>query len=151
MTQNDIRNGTKFKDAIVRSRYFIDIHNPKGAHDVQQLKGKSGALNHDFGPQPGDYYEVPYRSIVSFECNNLLVPCRALSATHEASAAIRVMATMHGIGEAAGIAAVLCLDKKIPVNELDGSNVRNQISYLNETPDYDVLWEAKCGYPWSAQ
>ncbi|GAB1416123.1 FAD-dependent oxidoreductase [Paludibacter sp.] len=151
MTQNDIRNGTKFDDAIVRSRYFIDIHNPKGAHDIQQLKGKSGALNHDFGPQPGDYYEVPYRSIVSSECDNLLIPCRALSATHEASAAIRVMATMHGIGEAAGIAAVLCLDKGIPVNELEGSNVRNQISYLNETPDFDVLWEAKCGYPWSVQ
>ncbi|MDD4589999.1 MAG: FAD-dependent oxidoreductase [Parabacteroides sp.] len=149
MTQDDIRSGSKFEDAIVRSRYFIDIHNPKGAHDVQQLKGTSGALNHDFGPQPGDYYEVPYRCIVSRECDNLLVPCRALSATHEASAAIRVMATMHGIGEAAGIAAVLCIKKGIKVYELEGTEVRSQIQYLNECPDFDLLWEAKCGYPWS--
>lgn len=149
MTQDDIRSGSKFEDAIVRSRYFIDIHNPKGAYDVQQLKGTSGDLNHDFGPRPGDYYEVPYRSIVSRECCNLLVPCRALSATHEASAAIRVMATMHGIGEATGIAAVLCIDKGIQVYELDGTKVRSQIPYLNETPDFDLLWEAKCGYPWS--
>jgi len=149
MTQDDIRYGSKFEDAIVRSRYFIDIHNPKGAHDVQQQKGTSGVLNHDFAPNPGDYYEVPYRSIVSYECNNLLVPCRALSATHEASAAIRVMATMHGLGEAAGIAAVLCIDKGLQVYELEGTKVRSQIPYLNESPDFDVLWEAKCGYPWS--
>lgn len=150
MTQDDIRYGSKFDDGIVRSRYFIDIHNPKGAHDVQQKKGTAGALNHDFGPKPGDYYEVPYRSIVSARCDNLLIPCRALSATHEASAAIRVMATMHGIGEAAGIAAYLCLNQRAKTYELDGRQVRNEISYMNEAPDFDALWEAKCGYPWSA-
>lgn len=149
MTQDDIRHGSKFEDAIVRSRYFIDIHNPKGAHDIQQQKGTAGALNHDFGPKPGDYYEVPYRSIVSDKCNNLLVPCRALSATHEASAAIRVMATMYGLGEAAGIAATLCIDEGVPVYELEGTKIRRHIPYLNEEPDFDVLWKAECGYPWS--
>ena len=149
MTQDDIRYGSKFEDGIVRSRYFIDIHNPKGAHDVQQKEGTAGALNHDFGPQPGDYYEVPYRSIISYKCDNLLIPCRALSATHEASAAVRVMATMHGLGEAAGIAAHLCLEQEIKVHGLDGRYVRNEIAYMNEGPDFDTLWEAKCGYPWS--
>lgn len=149
MTQDDIRLGSKFDDAICRSRYFIDIHNPRGAHDIQQKKGTSGALNHDFGPQAGDYYEIPYRSIVSSFCGNLFVPCRALSATHEASAAIRVMATMHGLGEAAGIAASICLNKGIKSYELDGRLVRQQIEYMNESPDFDLLWEAKCGYPWS--
>lgn len=149
VTQEDIVKSKKFDDGIVRSRYFIDIHNPKGAYDVQQKKGTSGALNHDFGPAAGDYYEVPYRSLVTKDCSNLIIACRALSATHEASAAIRVMATMHGIGEAAGIAAVKAVKEKQKVYEVSGSWVRSQIPYLNEGPDYNDPWKAENGFPWS--
>lgn len=145
VTSEDILSAKKFEDGIVRSRYFIDIHNPTGSKDVQQKAGTHGALDHSFGPPPGDFYEVPFRSLVSENVPNLLVACRALSATHEASAAIRVMATMHGIGEAAGIAASSGQDLQL----VSGAWVRSQITYLHEGPDFNEPWVAENGFPWS--
>src|SRR5690606_34333488 len=112
---------------------------------VQQQQGGLGALKEGFGPQPGDYYEVPFRSLVTPHCPNLIVACRALSATHEASAAVRVMATMHGIGEAAGIAATEGGD----VNAVSGERVRSQTSYMQQKPDFEEPWTASMGFPWS--
>ncbi len=149
MTQEDIVSAAKFPDGITRSRYFIDIHNPKGAHDIQQKKGTSGALNHDFGPPAGDFYEVPFRTLVTADCDNLLVACRALSATHEASAAVRVMATMHGVGQAAGIAAAKASIDGVDVTSISGEWVRSQIQYMELPPDFNEPWTAINGFPWS--
>lgn len=147
--QEDILAARKFDDGIVRSRYFIDIHNPTGAHDVQQKHGTQGSLNKSFGPADGDYYEIPYRSLIVDGFPNLIVACRALSASHEASAAIRVMATMHGVGEAAGIAVHIAKNQNIGVDQVDGSQVRASINYMSEEPDFDDLWDAECGFPWT--
>jgi len=147
--QEDIISAKKFDDGIARSRYFIDIHNPTGAHDVQQKHGTQGALNKSFGPAEGDYYEVPYRSLVAEGFPNLIIACRALSASHEASAAIRVMATMHGIGEAAGIALGIAKEQNLGVDQIDGSLIRLKIDYMNEGPDFDEVWDAECGFPWT--
>ncbi|MCG6189537.1 FAD-dependent oxidoreductase [Maribellus maritimus] len=140
INQDDIVNAAKFKDGIARSRYFIDIHNPKGAKDVQQIPGKLGEVKSGFAPPEGDYYEIPFRSLLPKKCSNLVVACRALSATHESSAAIRVMATMHGIGEAAGIAAAEASIQQKDVAQISGEWVRNQIPYMSEKPDFGIPW-----------
>lgn len=150
ITQNDILNAAKFEDGITRSRYFIDIHNPVGSKDVQQKEGQSGALDHSFGPAAGDFYEVPFRSLVSPDCSNILIACRALCATHEASAAVRVMATMHGIGEAAGIAAGKAKIDNVEITAVSGKWVRSQINYMQEEPDFNEPWIAENGFPWSS-
>src|SRR5690606_16027266 len=126
LTQEDIINATKFEDGIARSRYFIDIHNPKGAHDVQQKPGAQGAVRKDFGPPEGDYYEVPFRSLIAKNFPNLIVACRGLSATHEAAAAVRVMATMHAVGEAAGIAAAAAAGQEKDIHHVDGTWVERK-------------------------
>ena len=142
MSERDIVEGKKFSDGIVRSCYFIDIHNPVGSHDVHQKINGRGAVRSEFSPPVGNYYEVPFRSLVPIECPNLLVACRALAASHEASAAVRVMATMHGIGEAAGIAAAEAVRRDMDVAHVSGEWVRAQIPYLAAPPDYDSLWSA---------
>jgi hypothetical protein len=149
MAKEDILSAGKFDDGIARSRYFIDIHNPVGAHDVQQKHGAQGALNKSFGPADGDYYEIPYRCLIIDGFPNLIVACRALSASHEASAAIRVMATMHGIGEAAGIAVHIAKKQNIGVDQVDGKFVKAKIDYMNESPDFDDVWKAEYGFPWT--
>jgi len=143
MTKEDILSARKFSDGIARSRYFIDIHNPKGANDVQQIPGQRGAVDKAFAPPQGDFYEIPYRSLLSYGCKNLIVACRALSATHEASAAIRVMATMHGLGEAAGIAAAEAVRMNTSALNISGEWVRSQIPYLSEGPDFGEPWNIK--------
>jgi hypothetical protein len=50
----------------------------------------------------GDCYDIPYRSLVPQKVDRLLVAGRCISATHEAMAAIRVMATCMAMGEAGG-------------------------------------------------
>lgn len=60
VNQKDIIESRKFKDGIARSRYFIDIHNPKGAHDLQQIPGQRGAVNPAFAPPAGEFYEIPF-------------------------------------------------------------------------------------------
>ena len=147
--QQDICSSGKFEDGITRSRYFIDIHNPTGARDPQQKPGGRGAVKNNFGPPPGDYYEVPFRSLISGSCTNLIVACRALSATHEASAAIRVMATMHGLGEAAGIAAAEAKSHNMDIAAIPGMWVRSQIPYMEERPDFGDPWTATAGFPWT--
>lgn len=140
MTQEDIVAARKFSDGITRSRYFIDIHNPAGAKDVHQQEGAKGKVKAGFGPPPGDFYEVPFRSLVPIDCLNLLVACRALSATHEAAAAVRVMATMHGIGEAAGLAAAEAARTAGDVSAVRGDWVRTQIPYMAGGPDFGPPW-----------
>lgn len=143
MTQKDIVSARKFADGVTRSRYFIDIHNPAGAQDPHQKLGAKGAVKPEFGPPPGDFYEVAFRSLVTPECPNLTVPCRALSATHEAAAAIRVMATMHGLGEAAGIASAEAVARNQDVVNIPGEWVRSQIPYMDEAPDYGLPWSGR--------
>lgn len=143
MTQEDIVEARKFSDGVSRSRYFIDIHNPAGAKDVHQIDGARGKPKAEFGPPVGDYYEIPFRSLITKECHNLVVACRALSASHEAAAAVRVMATMHGLGEAAGIASAEAARRSVDVTSISGEWVRSKIPYMSEPPDY--------GFPWSDQ
>jgi hypothetical protein len=146
LDMEDIVQARKFSDGITRSRYFIDIHNPTGARDPHQVKGGKGRPRDDYGPAPGDYYEVPYRSTINSSCSNLIVACRALSATHEAAAAVRVMATMHGVGEAAGIAAARAVSEQMDVVDVAGEWVRSQIPYMDQPPDTGLPWnEVKAG------
>lgn len=140
ITMDDIVQARKFPDGITRSRYFIDIHSPTGSEDPHQMEGQAGRVHACFGPPDGDYYEIPFRSLISPDCPNLLTACRALSATHEASAAVRVMATMHGVGEAAGIASAESVRRKTDVILVSGEWVRSQIPYMEEAPDGGLPW-----------
>jgi len=145
MTTQDIVEGRKFADGIARSRYFIDIHNPKGSVDTHQVAGGKGQVNKGFAPPDNDFYEVPFRCLVTEACKNVLVACRALSASHEAAAAVRVMATMHGVGEAAGIAAARAASENSDVTAIPGEWVRSQIDYMNRPPEGGPLWNDSFG------
>ncbi|HUV06764.1 MAG TPA: FAD-dependent oxidoreductase, partial [Spirochaetia bacterium] len=80
-------------------------------------------LLHDSAAETGkftytrDSYDIPYRCLVPKKVGNLIVVGRCISATHEAMAATRVMATCMAEGEAAGAAAALCVrDGMQPLN-----------------------------------
>ena len=95
LTARELMDCTRFHDAIALGNYDIDIHNPEGA----------GTSHYYFAD--GDYYTIPYRSLLPLELDNLLVAGRCISATHEAQASIRIMPICATLGEAAGIAAAV--------------------------------------------
>lgn len=141
MTAEDITGARKFPDGITRSRYFIDIHSPTGAGFDHEVAGGKGAVASRYDVPADDWYEVPYRALVAADSANLLVPCRALSASHEAAAAVRVMATLHGTGEAAGLAAAMAAEGGVDPAMVDGRAVRERLGYLDQPPAAGLPWD----------
>ena len=91
-------NAIKFEDAIARSCHAIDIHLPNDEGQLLRFPAQAGY--------------IPYRSLINGTHTNLLVAGRAISADEEAFAATRVQAPCMETGQAAGIAAALCLRAK---------------------------------------
>ncbi len=96
LTRDDVLHARTFDDAVARSAYPIDIHNPSG----------SGTTT--FRLPPGASYEIPYRCLVPKAVDGLLVAGRCISTTHEALASTRLTPTVMTLGQAAGTAAALC-------------------------------------------
>ncbi len=125
LTGDDVHLGHKFADAIARGSWWIDIHCPLGntwpVHlcVVECPKGAEcpfWAAEHEkmrsrqeLYPPKGDWYDIPYRTLLSVRVPNLLASGRAISATHEGMAGARVMGTCIAIGQAAGTAAALAV------------------------------------------
>lgn len=112
LTAEDLKACIKFKDSIALGNYDIDIHNPEG----------SGTSHYLFGD--GEYYSIPYRSLVPKGAKNLLAAGRCISATHEAQASIRIMPIVYCLGEAAGTACALAKKEQVPVLKVDTNGLR---------------------------
>ncbi|MCE5240428.1 FAD-dependent oxidoreductase [bacterium] len=99
LTAEDCLQPTRFPDRIAKSSYPVDVHNPSGVGiTLKKLP-------------PGEYHDIPYRCLVPLGVDDLLVAGRCISATFEAQAAIRIEPTCRALGEAAGTAAALCLER----------------------------------------
>lgn len=107
LTGDEIMALTRFEDTIALGNYAIDIHNPTGTGTIMRHLKNS------------DYYNIPYRSLLPKEYNNLLVAGRCLSADHEAHSAVRVIPTCTCMGEAAGKAAVVAKQTGKDAHTLD--------------------------------
>jgi hypothetical protein len=125
LTIGDLQNGRRFEDVIALCGYPIDIHSPDGAGG-----GTADA------PPSANVYEIPYRVMVPRDIENLLVAGRAVSATHEALGAIRVMPPCFAMGQAAGTAVAMALaeaglprDVKVPVLQ---ARLRAQGAHVGE-------------------
>ena len=115
LTEQDCRNCVKFEDAIAACNYDIDIHNPEGT-----------GTSHYYFPA-GEYYTVPYRSLIPKGVSNMLVAGRCISSDHGAQASYRVMPVVCCIGEAAGSAVGLAVKQNCTVREIDVKELQNEL------------------------
>jgi len=115
LTGDDVVNARKFPDAIARSNYPIDIHNPAG----------SGTVIEEV--PAGDYYEIPYRCLLPVGMDNLLVAGRCASATHEGQSSLRVMPQCFAMGQAAGVAAAMAVRDGISPRQVDAEELRRAL------------------------
>jgi len=115
LTETDCRAFTKFEDGIAACNYDIDIHNPEGS-----------GTSHYYFPK-GEYYTIPYRSLIPLGATNLLVAGRCISSDHGAQASYRIMPTVCCIGEAAGVAAGLAVRNKCPVRAVNVTELRQTL------------------------
>jgi glycine/D-amino acid oxidase-like deaminating enzyme len=115
LTRDDILERRTFDDAIARSAYPIDIHNPSG----------SGTTTHRL--PLGTSYEIPYRCLVPQTVDDLLVAGRCISTTHEALASTRLTPTVMTLGQAAGTAAALSIAGGVAPRHLDAHALRERL------------------------
>lgn len=115
LTSDELINCTRFEDSIALGNYDIDIHNPTG----------TGTSHRYFGE--GEYYTIPYRSLLPKEFDNLLVAGRCLSATHEAQASVRIMPICCCLGEAAGTATALAYKTNKNAHTVDIKELQNKL------------------------
>jgi hypothetical protein len=115
LTRDDVLGARKFDDAVARSAYPIDVHNPHG----------SGTTTHRLAP--GESYEIPYRTLVPVNREQLLVAGRCISTTHEALASTRLTPTVMTLGQAAGTAAAIACARDIRAGDVDARELRAQL------------------------
>ncbi len=98
VTGRDLAQGTKFADGIVSCDNPID--------DVMR---SDDDMTHDAAIEAGDYYTIPFRSLIPAEIENLMFAGRILSADPVAFASVRGMPQCMAMGQATGTAAALVL------------------------------------------
>ncbi len=115
LTREDVLQARRFDDAVARSAYPIDVHNPSGSGTSTQRLA------------PGESYEIPYRTLLPVNREQLLVAGRCISTTHEALASTRLTPTVMTLGQAAGTAAALACARGVRVADIDTNELRAQL------------------------
>lgn len=115
LTGEDLARATKFWDGIVACDNPID--------DVMRAEGD---MTHEAAIEDGQYYTIPFRSLVPEEITNLMFAGRILSADPVAFASVRGMPQCMTMGQAAGTAAAMAVQANIAVQDVPvGSLVSN--------------------------
>jgi len=118
LQEEDCLNGRQFEDGICWVRFSIDIHGPKpsltsGTVEIEGRKVKP--------------YQIPYRSLLPVNKENLLMAGRCISGTSKASASFRVTGDCVAMGQAAGTAAALAVKKQIIPSQVDAADLVEQL------------------------
>jgi hypothetical protein len=117
LTDEDILARREWPDAICYGSFFIDVHNCTGP----------GMDDEVYRPEPGFRYQIPYRTLVPREVDNLLVAGRCISVNHRALGSTRVMPQCGALGEAAGLAAALSIEADCTPRELNAQSLRQRL------------------------
>jgi hypothetical protein len=112
LVAEDLLQGKVPEDAILLAANSVDVH------------GRFGPASNEYTPITGDYYGVPYRSLIAKGVKNLLLAGRNVSADSTAAGAIRVMPPCMGMGQASGTAAALAVKKGVTPREVDAQELR---------------------------
>ena len=121
LTQNDVLSGRMFPDRIAYGGWHLDVHHPKGIYS-----GEEGSFEFDIDVP---IYSIPFRCVYSKNIDNLLFAGRCGSFTHLALGSVRVQSTLATIGQAAGTAAAMCVEKGINPRDI----YKNHITELQQT------------------
>jgi hypothetical protein len=116
---DDVVQGLRFDDAIARSGYPIDIHDPSG-------KGVTAAWVQGDGA-----YDIPYRCLLPKTVDNLLAAGRCISTTHEALATTRLTPSCMATGQAAGTAAGLAVKHGVRPADVDIRELQRELEAGN--------------------
>ena len=110
LTANDALEGRMFPDRVTYGGWPLDTHDPLG---MDNPNGNGYWKHHPGVPT----YTIPYRCLYSKNVPNLMFAGRCQSVTHIALGSVRVEATLFTLGQAAGTAAALAVQKGLSPRE----------------------------------
>ena len=108
----DLARATKFEDGIVACDNPVD--------DVMRAEGD---MTHDAAISSGQYYTIPFRSLLPETITNLMFAGRILSADPVAFASVRGMPQCMTMGQATGIAAALAIQSNVSVQNVSSDRL----------------------------
>ncbi len=111
LTADDLISSKVPADSVFIAANSVDVH------------GRFGPTSNEYTPIEGNYYGVPYRSLLPVGVEGLLLAGRCVSADSTAAGAIRVMPPCMAMGQAAGTAAALAIKKGITPAALDAGEL----------------------------
>jgi hypothetical protein len=117
LREQDLTQDRWKADGIATGSYGIDCH------VVQMLREKGHLVPEHTRHVANNNYDIPYRSLVPPDVENLLVPV-CCSATHVAYCSLRMEPVYMMLGHAAGAAAHLALAGKTSVQKVDAAKLR---------------------------
>lgn len=124
-------------DAIAIGNYANDHHYPGVKFDLQLKSIRWG------GRWTGTPFTIPYRCLIPVETDGLLVCEKNISVSHIANGATRLQPVVMGIGQAAGMAAAICVElncqpRDLPVRVLQTALLLDQIAPAAVIPLFNL-------------
>jgi len=123
-SENDVLAKREVPEPVGMGSYAMDSHN------VQRYVTSEGFVQDegDIGVSPDAPYSISYGSIIpkKDECTNLLVPV-CVSSSHIAYGSIRMEPVFMILGQSAAIAAVLAIDNKVGVQQVDYALLKEKL------------------------
>jgi hypothetical protein len=133
-TENDVLKKKETPKSIGMGSYNIDSHN------VQRYITAEGYVQNegDISVKPPAPYSISYGSIVpkKQECNNLLVPI-CVSSSHIAYGSIRMEPVFMVLGQSAGAAAKLAIEKNCAVQDVPYQELKKVLEVKNQIVAYN--------------
>ena len=114
LRRDDVLNACRFKDEIALCGAPIEDH--AAGPDTRWTYVPEGGV-----------YGIPYRCLLPMGVEGLLVAGRCFSATHDAHASARSMATCMAMGQAAGTAAALAAAAGSTPRQLSAASLRERL------------------------
>lgn len=132
VTQKDVTTDRRKSDSIGISSHFIDSH-----HVQRVAVSDNSFVNEGRIWRLGWAYQIPYAALIpkADQCTNLIVP-GAASYTHVGFCTYRLESVWMIGGHAAGVAAAMAAQKKLPVAKVDLSKLQAKLRAQKQVIDF---------------
>ncbi|CAN5901199.1 putative intracellular survival FAD-dependent oxidoreductase IbeA [soil metagenome] len=113
VNKDDLINGARYDDAVVRPTFPVDIHAISADHNKTAAYSNAGIKVIP--------YDVPLRALIAKDVDGLMMAGRCISGDFIAHASYRVTGNAVAMGEAAGVVAALAAASKRLPHEVEWS------------------------------
>ena len=122
VTKEDLINGARHDDAVVRATFGVDIHATTAEHNE-----KAAIHATDIKVKP---YDIPLRALIAKDVDGLMMAGRCISGDFIAHASYRVTGNAVGMGEGAGVIAALAATSKRMPHEVPWSEGAEKLKVM---------------------